>query len=121
MNSRSDVSTRQPDASIDELSEADLLDTAEIFGLLSDPGRLRLLIALRLGEANVGRLAIAAHLSESAASHALRLLRAHRVVDVRRVGRLAFYRLADDHVAELLATAFAHVGHTELVHPERPS
>ena len=43
-------------------------------------------------ERNVGELAEATGASESATSHALRLLRAHRVVAVRREGRLAYYR-----------------------------
>jgi DNA-binding transcriptional ArsR family regulator len=100
-------------------SDQDVLDTAEVFGLLADVGRLRLLIALRSGEANVGTLATAAQLSESATSHALGLLRAHRVVEVRRSGRMAFYRLADAHVGILLETALEHAEHTELLHPER--
>ena len=100
-------------------SPVEIADAAEVFGLLADPGRLRLLIALRAGEANVGTLAAAAALSESATSHALRLLRAHRVVEVRRTGRMAFYRLADAHVALLLDTALEHAEHTEQVHPER--
>ncbi|MGX7679652.1 ArsR/SmtB family transcription factor [Jatrophihabitans sp. DSM 45814] len=100
-------------------TDRDITDTADVFGLLADPGRLRLLIALRLGEQNVGQLADLSGLSESATSHALRLLRAHRVVEVRRDGRMAIYRLADVHVSELLEIALAHAEHTELIHPER--
>src|ERR1700743_558170 len=68
---------------------------AGVFGLLADPGRLRVLVALLEGEMCVCDLAAAAGASESAASHHLRLLRAHRVVQVRRSGRMAYYRLAD--------------------------
>jgi DNA-binding transcriptional ArsR family regulator len=99
--------------------ERDIADAADVFGLLADPGRLRLLAALRAGELKVGELAGIIGLSESATSHALRLLRAHRVVEVRRAGRMAYYRLADLHVSQLLDTALAHAGHTELMHPER--
>jgi len=49
-------------------------------------------------------LAAAVGQSESGVSHALRLLRAHRVVQVRRSGRMAYYRLADGHVRLLLDT-----------------
>lgn len=100
-------------------TEADLADTADVFGLLADPGRLRLLLALLQGELCVCDLAVVAQLSESAASHALRLLRAHRVVAVRRAGRMAYYRLDDAHVRLLLDLALAHTEHTEAVHPER--
>lgn len=100
---------------------AQLEDVAEVFALLGDPGRLRLLLALRDGELRVGDLAAVAGASESSVSHSLRLLRAHRVVEVRRVGRMAFYRLSDAHVRTLLEVALAHLEHTELMHPERAS
>jgi DNA-binding transcriptional ArsR family regulator len=99
--------------------DEDLEDTAEVFGLLADPGRLRLLVALQDGELRVSDLAAIAGMSESATSHALRLLRAHRVVSVRRVGRMAYYSLEDRHVRMLLDVALAHAEHTEAVHPER--
>ncbi|GGQ20294.1 transcriptional regulator [Streptosporangium pseudovulgare] len=97
----------------------DLADAADVFGLLSDPNRLRLLVALLDGELCVCDLAAVTGQSESAASHALRLLRAHRIVVARRAGRMAYYRLADPHVRLLLDVALAHIEHTELLHPER--
>ncbi len=97
----------------------DLRDTAEVFGLLSDPGRLRLLMALLDGELCVCDLAAVSGQSESAVSHALRLLRAHRVVSVRRAGRMAYYRLEDAHVRMLLDLALTHTEHTHAIHPER--
>ncbi|MFI0351242.1 ArsR/SmtB family transcription factor [Actinomadura sp. 9N407] len=100
-------------------ADQDLADTAEVFALLSDPGRLRLLMALLDGELCVCDLAAVSGMKESAASHALRLLRAHRVVTARRSGRMAYYRLADAHVRMLLDLALAHIEHTEAVHPER--
>ncbi len=100
-------------------SEADLVDTADIFSLLGDPRRLSLLLALVEGEMCVCDLAVVSGLSESATSHALRLLRAHRVVSVRRTGRMAYYRLDDAHVRMLLDLAVAHTEHTDAIHPER--
>jgi DNA-binding transcriptional ArsR family regulator len=89
-------------------------DLAQVFGLLSDPGRLRLMAALlEGGEMCVCDLAAATGQSMSAASHALRLLRVHRVVTVRRAGRMAYYRLADSHVRMLFDLAIAHIGHAE--------
>ena len=101
------VRSRLPEpATIDEL--------AEIFGLLSDPGRLRLIASLlEGGELCVCDLAVAAGMGESAASHALRLLRAHRVVKVRRAGRMANYSLCDGHVRILLDVALEHLGHSD--------
>src|SRR5260370_37695498 len=92
-------------------------ELADVFGLLADPGRLRVIVALLEGEMCVCDLAAAAGASESAASHHLRLLRAHRVVQVRRSGRMAYYRLPDAHVRMLLAIPLAHLRHAP---PPRP-
>lgn len=92
--------------------EGEVIDTADIFDLLSDPNRLRLLVAMIEGELCVCDLAAVTGMSESAASHALRLLRAHRVVTARRDGRRAFYRLADAHVRMLVDLGFTHTQHT---------
>ena len=92
-------------------AESDVNDLAVIFGLLSDPGRVRILIALLDGEMCVCDLAATTGLSESGVSHALRLLRGPRVVQVRRAGRMAYYSLADSHVRMLLDLGLTHVGH----------
>jgi DNA-binding transcriptional ArsR family regulator len=93
-----------------------LEQVADVFDLLSDPRRLGLLVALIDGELCVGDLAAAIGASESATSHALRLLRAHRVVAARREGRQAYYRLTDEHVRQLLDVALAHVEHAGPLH-----
>ncbi|MFC5746487.1 ArsR/SmtB family transcription factor [Actinomadura rugatobispora] len=91
-----------------------IAELAQVFGLLSDPGRLRVITALlEGGEMCVCDIAAACGHSESAVSHSLRLLRANRVVRVRRSGRRAYYRLDDSHVRMLLDLALAHVGHRE--------
>ena len=82
---------------------------AETFSALGDPTRLRLLAALSIAELCVCDLATLAGISESAASHQLRLLRALRVVRARRDGRMVHYRLDDDHIARLLALGLEHV------------
>lgn len=85
---------------------------ADVFALLGDPSRLRLLTGLLIGdELCVSDLAVIGGLSESATSHALRLLRAHNVVRARRVGRHVHYSLRDGHVRMLLSTALDHVAH----------
>lgn len=89
-------------------------ELAQIFGLLADPGRLRLIAALlEGGEMCVCDLAAATGHSMSAASHALRLLRAYNVVKVRRAGRMAYYRLADSHVRMLFDLAITHIRHED--------
>lgn len=93
-----------------------------MFALLGDPGRLRLLACLlEAGELCVCDLAAACGLSESAVSHGLRPLRAHRVVSVIRRGRMAYYRLDDAHVRMLLETGLAHAGHARDTAPAVPA
>lgn len=82
---------------------------AEIFGLLADPTRVRILDVLSQDERCVGDLAAVVGISESAMSHQLRLLRTARLVRVRRDGRQAFYALDDHHVIGLLRDARKHV------------
>jgi DNA-binding transcriptional ArsR family regulator len=82
---------------------------AEVFKLLGDPTRVKLLDALTLGERCVCDLAALVLLSESAVSHQLRLLRGARLVRVRRAGRLAYYSLDDHHVIGLLHDTRKHV------------
>lgn len=96
--------------------ENDILDVADVFSLLGDPARLRILVALSQGRMRVRDIAEVAGASESSVSHALRLLRAHRVVEVHRSGREAHYVLADSHVRALLELAMDHVGHSTLLH-----
>jgi len=96
---------------------------AEVFALLSDPGRLRLRLLMSLleaGELCVCDLAASSGLTESAVSHALRLLRAHRVVSVSRRGRMAYYRLDDAHVRMLLDLDLTHTEHTTALHTAAP-
>jgi DNA-binding transcriptional ArsR family regulator len=82
---------------------------AEVFKLLGDPTRVRILDALTHGERCVCDLASLVGLSESAISHQLRLLRSSRLVRVRRAGRMAFYSLDDHHVVGLLHDTRKHI------------
>lgn len=94
-------------------SEASVRRLAEIFDVLRDSNRLKLLTAmLEGGEMCVCDLAAVVGMSESSTSHALRLLRLNGVVKVRRSGRMAYYSLQDGHVRMMLDLALDHVGHS---------
>lgn len=95
--------------------DADIVKVADVFSLLGDPGRVRIIAALLGGRMRVRDLAVVVHQSESSVSHALRLLRAHQVVSVTRVGREAHYQLADAHVQSLLELTLCHAGHSSYV------
>jgi DNA-binding transcriptional ArsR family regulator len=82
---------------------------ADTFRVLGDPTRVRILDALSGGELCVCDIASLVGISESAASHQLRLLRGMRLVRPRRAGRLVYYAVDDQHILELLAQALTHV------------
>ena len=86
------------------LSADDASRLSGLLGLLADPVRSRILSALdHVEELCVGDLALALGVSEDAASYGLRLLRTAGMVANRRVGRIVYYRLADEFPEPLLA------------------
>ena len=93
---------------IDERTAAKV---AELFAAFSDTSRVRIIAALANSELNVGALAQAVGLSESAVSHQLQGLRHMRLVRARKDGRQVFYSLDDDHVAVLFQEGLDHVRH----------
>ena len=95
---------------LDAAEAEQLAETMRAFG---SPSRLRLMVAMVEGERTVEDLAAEAGLEMSAASHHLRIMRALRLVRVRRSGRNAFYALHDHHVAELLAAVRHHREHVD--------
>ena len=79
------------------------------FDTLADPTRVRIVHALSLAdELCVLDLAMLLELTVSGLSHQLRLLRERGVVARRKAGRIAYYRLADEHVRHVLADALVH-------------
>lgn len=83
---------------------------AGVLGALGDVNRLGIVLALRhAGDLCVSDLALAVGMSDSAVSHALRLLRAHGMVTARRHGRLVRYRVTGALTEELLDVVSAVV------------
>lgn len=86
-----------------ELPPAEVLEQiADIFGLLSDGTRLKIISALAVyQELCVCDLSNVVELSLSATSHQLRKLRDAGVVSKRRDGRLTYYSLENPFLARL--------------------
>jgi ArsR family transcriptional regulator, lead/cadmium/zinc/bismuth-responsive transcriptional repressor len=86
------------------LAADDAARLSGLLGLLADPVRSRILSALdHVEELCVGDLALALEVSEDAISYGLRLLRTAGMVQNRKVGRVVYYRLADEFPEPLLA------------------
>lgn len=91
------------------IKERDVEGLTEIFRVLGDPTRVRILDLLSRADLCVGDLARRLDVSESAVSHQLRLLRSARIVRSRRAGRMIYYSLDDRHVLSLFRQGLRHV------------
>ena len=90
-----------PDHELDRL--------ALTFKILGDPTRLKIVMALLVGEMCVCDLAAFLGLSESAVSHQLRRLKDLALIKQRRDGQILYCSLDDSHVADLLRIGLEHL------------
>lgn len=93
------------------LGEEVSMDLAQVFKVLADPTRVRLISLLAEEELFVGELAQLLDMTLSAVSHHLRLLRQLRLVKARRQGRHVYYSLDDEHVRDVYKLGLEHVRH----------
>lgn len=83
---------------------------ADLFKLLGDPTRLRILYALaETGELCVCDLSAVVGSPDTSVSHALRLLRMAGVVRARKDGRMSFYAIDHPQVRPVLQLLAGHV------------
>lgn len=95
---------------VSEFDKSDMLEgaseAAAMLRALSNPSRLMLLCELVEGERKVGELERSLGLSQAYVSQQLARLRADGIVCARRVGRIAYYSLADSRVRPLLSVLY---------------
>lgn len=103
-------------AGISNRAELDYL--SELFKLLSDPTRMKLVLALSCGEMCVCDLGAALGMTKSAISHQLKTMKQCSVVKSRREGINVFYSLHDQHMTDIIALAACHAGHVRPVSEE---
>jgi DNA-binding transcriptional ArsR family regulator len=99
---------------VDEMSiypdnDASVAQLADLFHLLGDPSRLRIVLACVPAPIAVSEIAAALELSPSLVSHHLRLLRAARIVKSGRQGKQVFYSAADAHISGVLHDMLEHI------------
>lgn len=97
-----EVSERMPD-------EDELYDLAELFKVFGDSTRIRILFVLFEAEVCVCDLAESLHMTQSAISHQLKILKQNKLVKGRREGKSVFYSLADQHVRTIIAQGIEHI------------
>ncbi|WP_369901077.1 ArsR/SmtB family transcription factor [Bacillus manliponensis] len=86
-----------------------LSQVAELFKVLGDRTRTRILHALFEAEMCVCDLAYLLEMTQSSVSHQLRVLKQAKLVKNRKEGKVVYYSLADDHVIRIFEQAFEHV------------
>ena len=84
---------------------------AEVFHMLADPTRVRLLWALIGRERPVNELAAQLGKPGPAVSQHLAKLRLARLVQTRKVGTNVYYRIANDHIEQLVTDAVQNAEH----------
>lgn len=89
--------------------EEELYDLAELFKVFGDSTRIRILFVLFEAEVCVCDLAEILHITQSAVSHQLKILKQAKLVSARREGKSVFYALADDHVRTIIAQGREHI------------
>lgn len=91
------------------LGPAGAVAVTDLFGVLADPSRARILHLLAIADdLCVCDMALVLGMSMSALSHQLRFLRERGAVERRKVGRIAYYRLIDEHLRRLVLDGIAH-------------
>ncbi len=96
------VETRRT-SSLPEMSDRLEKDLVQVFKLLSDETRLRILNYLgREGELHVTALCDKLGQSQPAVSHHLALLRVAGLIEARRDGKHNFYSIRGEHIDNLL-------------------
>ena len=84
---------------------------ADLFKLIGDTTRCRILFALDQDEMCVCDLANVLNMTKSSVSHQLATLRRSGIVKCRRNGKEVYYTLDDDHIVKLFEIGLEHIKH----------
>ena len=84
---------------------------ADLYKLIGDTTRCRILFALDQDEMCVCDLANVLNMTKSSISHQLAVLRRSGIVKCRRNGKEVYYTLDDDHIVKLFEIGLEHINH----------
>lgn len=90
-------------------SEEMIQELANLYKVFGDVTRVKILCALFQAESCVCGLAEAIHMTQSAVSHQLRVLKQMKLVKYRRVGKEIYYSLADGHIQSIINQGMEHI------------
>ena len=84
-------------------------ELAARFKAISEPSRLKILLALSCGELCVEHLTQAVGGNQSAVSHQLKTLKDNKIVKCRRQGKQVMYSVSDGHILTMINVAKEHL------------
>jgi DNA-binding transcriptional ArsR family regulator len=91
------------------IGEREYDDMSEIFMMFADSTRLKIMNALFVHELCVGDLAATLEMSHSAISHQLASMKKTKLVRSRKIGKLVYYSMADEHIKNIYKMAYDHI------------
>ena len=90
------------------VDEMNITNSVNIFKLISDETRMKILISIIDESKSVNEIVRAVNVSQSGISHQLKLLKEGRIVKSERRGKSILYSLDDEHIRQLLLLTLAH-------------
>lgn len=94
-------------------SEEHIAELAARFKALSEPSRLKILLALQSGELCVEHITEAVGGNQSAVSHQLKTLKDNRIIKCRRDGKKILYSISDGHILAMIELSKEHLNCNE--------
>ena len=91
--------------------DIELLRLSELFKVLGDITRIRILWTLDNNEMCVCDIANVLNMTKSSISHQLAILRDNNIVKYRKVGKQVYYTLDDEHISSLYELGLTHINH----------
>ncbi|QKF64427.1 ArsR/SmtB family transcription factor [Campylobacter corcagiensis] len=82
---------------------------ADFFKVFGDSTRIRILWALSESQMCVCDIAALLNASQSSISHQLRVLKQNALVKNKKVGKVVYYSLKDEHIKEIFSQGFIHI------------
>ncbi len=108
---RSTENNGHPGSLLPPISDHTVRDLAQVFKLMSDETRLRILLYLaQASELHVTDLCKRLGQSQPAVSHHLALLRVSGLIEARREGKHNYYSVRTEHFGVLLTQLFSSTG-----------
>ncbi|HPE14913.1 MAG TPA: metalloregulator ArsR/SmtB family transcription factor [Bacilli bacterium] len=84
-------------------------DLSNVYKILSDPTRLKIVCKLLNTEISVNDLSNILNINRTTVSHQLRILRDNSLVKYRQVGKEKYYSLVNAHIEQIILQGIDHI------------